>query len=272
MEHIALVFSKNWEVFILAIGITLCTVYIKIFYDDFMGYPVDKAARQFEILNRFGKFSEAEKKAVNRKFTGRIIGKIIILILTLGTIVTLGFFRAETLANQDNANAAASEVVIQPEMAGLIGNSPQAEEVRGVYAMPPLTKTTFILITILFPVIGGVCLSLGLGVFHNRAEVGDSEKYFEARNQEYLKALGEFTEVAKNKEINENYLQRVSKNDFVNEFTNFFYHCYQHGYERGVVEPDKTLDIYERVQKLRDRLVSTRSFDAVQKSILIKNM
>ncbi len=271
--HIWLVFANNWEVFVLAIGIALCTVYIKIFYDDFVGYPIDKAARQFEILNRFKDFTVDDKKSIRRKYRARIFLKVVILLLTLGTIVYLGLFRAETSAIMDKAligSSSFSDVTVPIGMEDNFNDSKTTPDVQSDGKLSLLTKICFILITILFPVIGGICLSLGIGNFQNRREIEESSQYFEQRNHEYLDALGVFTEVAKNKEICENNLKRVTKNDFVEEFTNFFYYCYQHGYERGVVEPDKSLDIYDRVQKLRDRLISTKSFDAVQKSILSK--
>lgn len=272
LGHTWLVFANNWEVFVLAFGIALCTIYIKIFYDDFVGYPVDKAVRQFEILNRFGKFTENDKKAIRWKFRARIFLKVVILLLTLGTIIYLGLFRAETSAIMDKALVASSvsEVEVPIELEGTFNETPPSAEVQSGNTLGHLTKVSFILITILFPVVGGICLSLGIGNFQNRREIEESSQYFEERNKEYLKALGEFTEVAQNKEICENNLKRVTKDDFVVEFTNFFYYCYQHGYERGVVEPDKSLDIYDRVQRLRDRLISTKSFDAIQQSILSK--
>jgi len=129
-----------------------------------------------------------------------------------------------------------------------------------------LTTAIFILITLLFPVIGGVCLSLGIGNIHNRRELAYTEKHHAARSKEYLDALAEFKKVAENKNICEENLERCNST-FVKDFTGFFFCCYLHGYERGVVEPDKSLDFYERVQKLRDRLISTKSYDAVQRNI-----
>jgi len=109
LGHAWLVFANNWEVFVLAFGIALCTVYVKIFYDDFMGYPVDKAVRQFKILKRLastsqegGDFTENDMKAIKRKFRTRIGVKAFFLFLTLGTIVLLGLFRAENLKRSQN--------------------------------------------------------------------------------------------------------------------------------------------------------------------------
>lgn len=265
--HIWLVFANNWEVFILAFGIALCTVYFKIFYDDFIGYPVDKAARQFKIiLNRFEGFSKEDMNAIRWKYYARLAVKVGILLLTLGTIVYLGMFRAENSAAMDSTTTVISESErIFLEQLG--GTAPEPQTVKDPLLLERLSKTCFILITILFPVVGGICLSLGIGNFQNRREMEESGSYYEARHNEYLEALGEYTEVAKNKEICEKSLEQVTKDGFSEEYTDFFYFCYQHGYERGVVEPDKSLDIYERAQKLRDRLVSTKSYDAVKKSI-----
>ncbi|MCO6491787.1 MAG: hypothetical protein J5I98_25455 [Phaeodactylibacter sp.] len=266
-KHIWLVFANNWEVFILAFGIALCTVYFKIFYDDFVGYPVDKAARQFKILNRFEDFSTEDMNAIRWKYYARLAVKVSILVLTLGTIIYLGFFRAENSSAMDSSTTVISESQLKflQQLGGPVPESTIKEE--DTASLDRLSKICFILITILFPVVGGICLSLGIGNFQNRRELEESTSYYESRNKEYLEALGEYTEVAKNKEICEKNLERVTKDGFTEEYTDFFYFCYQHGYERGVVEPDKKLDIYERAQKLRDRLVSTKSYDAVKRSI-----
>lgn len=252
-DHMWLVFSNNWEVFILAFGVAICTVYIKIFYEDFIGYPIDKSVRQFKIIDRYGVFTEEEKRSMILKYRARIAFKVFILILTLITIVFLGYFRSEISQISIGMNAPTDEVYIY--------------DLSDSYVQH-LAKICFILITILFPIIGGICLSLGVRNFQNLREISEANKHFKSKNDEYTDSLVKFTEVSKNKQICEQNLQTIRSENFVDDYTNLFYYCYQHGYERGVVEPDKSLDIYERVEKLRDRLISTRSFDAVQNSFL----
>ncbi len=50
-----------------------------------------------------------------------------------------------------------------------------------------------------------------------------------------------------------------------------FQHSYLHGYQRGVVNPDKDLDMYDRAQRFRDRLLATKSNEALQRANKISN-
>ncbi|MCB0533328.1 MAG: hypothetical protein KDD14_14090 [Saprospiraceae bacterium] len=66
--HFWRVITGNWQVTIMTVGVALCAIYFKIFYDDSMGYSVDKSIRQFRLLslnNRFKK--QARKKQKERK-------------------------------------------------------------------------------------------------------------------------------------------------------------------------------------------------------------
>jgi hypothetical protein len=59
------VFVANWEVFIMAIGIALCTVYIKIFWDEFLASPIQNAVRKYKNLPGVDPEDSEETKRIN---------------------------------------------------------------------------------------------------------------------------------------------------------------------------------------------------------------
>lgn len=242
VSHLLMVFAANWQVFLLTIGVAMCTIYIKIFYDDFMGFPADKAVRQFKVLSfnkHMGEFSDDEFKEIKKKYNIRLIAKGAILLLTLATIITMGFFRAK-----DGHNPALPEELRQSSA---------------------LATTVFILIAILFPVVAGICFSIGMGNFHNLKEENYAEQHYKLRQDEFLKQQTAQTASATENETYEQFIQQCDDR-FYKRYKKFFYNCYLHGYQRGVVSPDKDLDMFERAQRFRDRLIATKSAYAIQRA------
>lgn len=240
--HFLKTLASNWQLVIMTMGVALSAIYFKVFYDDFLAYPVDKAIRQDKLLtarNRptnpadlesFEKqrTEELEKMAKKRLYIQRT--KAIILVFTLVTIIVLGIVRAST---EEGSNAGSSLM--------------------------------YILLTILFPLIGGILFSLGMGNFHNRHEQQHAEKYFADKRDEYQETVEYFAACEQNVSTYNAFIKKCQDNIVRDNFEKLFHHCYLHGYQRGVVNPDKDLDMYDRAQRFRDRLLATKSNEALQR-------
>jgi len=242
--HILKVLAGNWQLVIMTMGVALSSIYFKVFYDDFMAYPTDKAVRQFEDLafkhRRNAPAASEDAAAVEEKNTQKElekmlkkhnhknIGKILILFFTLSTIFVLGMLRAEI------------------------------EKGSG------LNHVMYIMLTILFPVIGGILFSLGMGNFHNRRERRFSEKHFINKMEEHTKTIEEFTSCEMEVSTYTSFIKKCEDGFVQDNFEKMFQHSYLHGYQRGVVNPDKDLDMYDRAQRFRDRLLATKSNEALQ--------
>src|SRR5262249_35965970 len=67
--HTIKILSANWEVVLFATGVAFCTIYIKIFYDDFVGVPLEnliKKASESPTAD-YEEFQEAQTEALNNK-------------------------------------------------------------------------------------------------------------------------------------------------------------------------------------------------------------
>lgn len=240
-SHMLKVLAGNWQLVIMTMGVALSAIYFKVFYDDFMAYPTDKAVRQFKQLafnhrrktqttSEEEKITQEELEEILKKHKRKNISKVAILIFTLSTIVILGLLRAEVEGGSG------------------------------------FNHLMYIMLTILFPMIGGILFSLGMGNFHNRHERRFAEKYFEDKMKEHTKAIEEFTACEMEVSTYKSFIKKCEDGFVRDNFEKMFQHSYLHGYQRGVVNPDKNLDMYDRAQRFRDRLLATKSNEALQRA------
>lgn len=273
LPHFWRVVTGNWQVTIMTVGISLCAIYFKIFYDDFMGYSVDKSIRQFRLLSLHNQFKNASKEEVKKEewkirnlHYVRIGFKFCILLFTLFTIVHLGRVRAAAESLQD-AFTYQSSTTVEPGTE-VITDIPAVDDaiIKRKEELSDLKKLMFILLTILLPLVAGICFSLGMGNLHNRQESRFAEKLYWTKVEEHTKALGAHKEAQMHASTYESFIAKCESDNFVQNYEVSFYHCYLHGYQRGVVSPDKDRDLYERALKFRDRLVATKSNEAIQRA------
>lgn len=229
--------AENWEVFILATGIALCTVIIKILYDEYINHPLEKQVKQFKFHNFTP--TAKEMKSIMKAYWFRVLIKSLALILTFSTIISLGFFRFETtkFLRQEQMNS--GEII-----------SAQPDEF--------ITKLTFILITLLFPIVGGICLSLSLNILSNRQAQRRADKNTKLLEKKYLTTLDNYN-ITHSEFTDLNELQNLCKEDsFRDKYYNFFISCYHHGNERGrmIVNIDED-DLYAQAEKFRQKLTNS---------------
>ena len=116
--HVIKVLAANWEVVLFATGVAFCTIYIKIFYDDFVGVPLENLIKKasesptadYEEFHQTktehaskngasGISHEAldNKKEITDRFDRlwwfRFFVKLFVLIVLFATIIVLGYFR-----------------------------------------------------------------------------------------------------------------------------------------------------------------------------------
>jgi Mor family transcriptional regulator len=272
-SHFWKVVTGNWQVTIMTVGVALCAIYFKIFYDDSMGYSVDKSIRQFRLLSLHNQFKNASKEEVKKEekkirylYYIRVGVKFLILIFTLFTIIHLGRVRAAAESLQD-AFTYQSSTTVEPG-AEVTTVLPAVDDtiIKRKEELNDLKKWMFIWLTILLPLIAGICFSLGMGNVHNRQESRYAEKLYWKKVDEHTKALAAHKEAQMHASTYESFIAKCESDSFVQNYEISFYHCYLHGYQRGVVSPDKDRDLYERALKFRDRLVATKSNEAIQRA------
>ena len=247
--HFIKVVMVNWEVFVFAIGVAFCTIYIKIFYDDFIGSPLENLIKKasespkadYEELHLAQNEPDAKlesaaatetlnnKKKVNDRFNRlwwvRFFVKLGVLLVLFSTIVILGYFRYSVVKLQ----------------------TPTID--------PLVIFLTYTSLTLIFPIISGICASLSLSSFQNWNERRKARKENRRARMAALKATDEFRVKKEEKERNSGFIKWLSKDETIDELTEYVIRCYQSGYKFGYVHPEWTWggDLFTRAEAMRNR-------------------
>lgn len=224
--------AANWETGITALGIALCTVYIKIFYDEYVGTPYGNklmSNKKFIDENGFQHDDEEMSRQVSQESKGKFAVKVLLVTATIVCIVILALFRNET-------------------------NTPDQGPPK-MYAM-----MAFLAITILFPVIGGVCLSYSLNNLQNRLRLIRAKRICEKRLQRLKEKVQQYTLTKSNHEDLAAAVERLgNEQEMIEEYKDYLLAYYRRGYALGAQQPDnhvKEQDFFNRVEHWRNLLLS----------------
>lgn len=247
--HFLKVLASNWEVVFLATGIALCTIYIKIFYDDYIGIPLENLIKKasespradYEEVKQAegdddstgefvaGKETPVDKKKISDKFSRlwwvRFFVKLSVLLILLSTIAVLGGFRYYVVTTDS------------------------------VTAAPGITFFTYLFLTLIFPIISGICASLSLSNLHNWAEKRKAEKENSEARKEVLRATDEFRVKEEEMERNSGFIKWLEEDKTIQLLTDYLISSYQSGYKFGYLHPEWTFggDLFTRAEALRNR-------------------
>lgn len=256
------VLSVNWEVVLFAVGIAFCTIYIKIYYDDFIGVPLENLIKkssesprepyedqheeapqsdnkretvESEELNKIDESDESNRRdeirdeirrRFNRLWWVRFGVKTFVLLLLFFTILVLGYFRYSVVA------------------------SAKIQDIP-----PTIIFLTYSTLTILFPIISGISGSLSLNCFHNWREKSKAEK----KSAVAQKILLDATDIFRNKQEeqlrNQSFIKWLRKEDTIKQLKENLVSCYKFGYKFGYLHPEWTFggDLFTRAEALRQR-------------------
>ena len=230
-----------------ALGLVLCTFFIKIFFDNYIdvkyGHGLVAEKDFYDMYAPHPGIHEngpdQEEKDKNKKeLRNKRIWYTAIFIFTIGGIVVLAFFRSDALINKWNGSTS-------------------------------LRTATFLFLTIIFPVISGICLSVSLTVFENCGRFARTKKRCKKTTEDFIQSHTLYTGLKKEREDIENELNKWSHNGAVVTYTSILLAYYDNGYKRGSYEPDiaeRHLDFFERVESWRDRIVTRKSNIQIIKS------
>ena len=248
--HFLKVLTVNWEVVLFATGVAFCTIYIKIFYDDYIGVPLENLIKKASESPRaeYEELKQAEtkpdvkpesvpdpqtpgdKKKVSDRFNRlwwvRFSVKLGVLLVLFSTILVLGYFRYS--------------VVSAPSVADI---------------SPKVIFLTYTLLTLIFPIISGICASLSLSNFHNWAERRKAEKESRMARMAVVKATDEYRMKNEEFERNSGFIKWLDDEDTIKKLTDYLIRCYESGYKFGYLYPEWTFggDLFTRAEAMRNR-------------------
>lgn len=255
-EHVKNVLLANWELILLAVGISICSVFVKIFYDRlFMA----------DFIKKIGLDKTTEDKAAEEQFAQKTIKEklifyfnnidalsimnIIIMMVFIGLMISLAIFRFTYSSD-------------------LVAN--------GDYT---IAKITFVFLSLLFPVISGVLYSVGATKLNYLIVLYRIKIFKLTPALEEFETYTEKLETHRNEKIHFANLETWIKADnLINEVTNVLKANYSIGYNRGVMaSPGGKLFVpgaYERMDRFRNKVISQNIFarDKIKHPIDINNI
>ncbi|MFN0190229.1 MAG: hypothetical protein ACKVQV_16140 [Bacteroidia bacterium] len=279
---------------LLTLGVAFCAVYIKIYYDDYVATSIGHFTSQFKKIpgvigdkerqsgdenddedpqhaaksEKGGFSSKSEEEEYEKRKRNEVLAakaeywmkfciKTLILYLTLRTIWILGAFRYQNISNPER------DIIMEYVnwVVQKMGKNP-AEVTLEAFST---TLLAFRMITLIFPIVGGVCLSLAMTNLQNLKRHPKAKTNFDLHQQLYLKALENYNNASKKyqdfKGIADRWNDKDEDDQHVKDFQKVFMSYYNHGHENGIVEPDlkdTKSDLYAQVEKMRRKLVARR--------------
>lgn len=245
---------KYWEVFLTAFGIAFFTVYIKIFFDEFVLIPYGHN----EVVNMnfkksiFGSNSveannpEIFMKSVNKSKRRLHVVKISILLATIVAIIVLSLFRQDSfLAINSITNSNTDQT------------SPSSINEN-------LVLYVFLSITLLFPIMSGICLSYSLNCFQNFWRYYRAKRLAKISYHRLSVAIDKLRLTRYQIERILSELEIWKLDNFAalqNKYEDVFLIFFEHGYNLGVQNSDyytKGLSFMQKIENWQNKLAAQK--------------
>ncbi|MBL7731948.1 MAG: hypothetical protein JNM88_12275 [Chitinophagaceae bacterium] len=228
------VLAYSWETVITALGVAMCTIYIKIYYDEFIGTPYANRLmvfRRFIEENGFQNTKELEEE-INKEKKAKDRWKTGIFFFTILSILMLALFRYSIIVK------------------------------HSLIDVTSLTRVALVTISMLFPVIGGICLSYALTNFQNLRRMKKSDISYDKSRKKWQRAEEEVTIIEKDyNDIAAAYSSLENEDDVTKAYAEYLLAFYQRGYAIGGMQPDKYIrgeDFFTKVMEWRNIAISRK--------------
>lgn len=252
---------KEWETWVLCLGIAFCTIIFKIIYDEFISSPLDTFASQLNHATNDEAYTDDQKRRIRINQVIRISVKLAVLVFTIVTIYLLAKLRFLAIGElTDSSNSIDS-------FSGLEGFDPASivDSSSPFSKNPSLTILTFIVVTIIFPLVGGICMSMGLQIFNNRNSYKRAKVDFDSASQMFSDAAKKSTILVERIELAKKNIEYCEDQEFETTYVEFFESRYSHGFRRGFIgpiheklRPDNENDLFAKAEALYFKNIAER--------------
>lgn len=242
----------------LAIGITMCAVYVKLYWDMYMGSQLDKISKPIQSRPGFWKnehnrgdenyagddYDDLREKHISKGLKVNNLRWVIhtlLFIITVSTVVVLNIFRYHFLAT--------------------VSRSKLFQEI--ILYSGGTAKWSFILVGTLFPIIGGILMSVGLNKIQNasvRKKFAEELRRLREKLEEIHKEKLKVEEQKKNLETKRSWLEGDNGKN-IDKAKEFFIACYLYGYEHGISYANKSLDLFDKVYRQFKKTISLENLE-----------
>jgi hypothetical protein len=215
-----------------ALGIALCTVYIKILYDEYINTDIGEWKLKFSTLSKeqAGDSQLADQTTTEKRLDTKLTVRLLILAGLIITLVALGIFRN-----------------MYSKLGGVIADS-KGHPYFSMNFVLLVRLICFVGMTLVIPTISGVCMSIGFSIFHHRSIKNEAASKMKETEGE-VKAVDK--EISELKEIDGRlsfFLQEWTPKRIATisaEFADY----YNQGYKRGYIIKHRN-DPFAQIQQL----------------------
>lgn len=234
--------GEHWEAFLTAVGLASSSIYIKIWYDEFVGKKYGHAVisnkkflELFSAEDSNGALTEEEKRKIKNHERYIKIIKSIILLFTLTVITVLGIFRKYAWMKSQ----------------GIISTIPR-----------DILSVAFVFITLLFSIISGICLSIALNAWTNYNRLRRCKHETNVLEKDYLKESKELAALQGEKaKLEVSVSQWADRDDWIEKVRELLSAYYDIGYNEGLAEPGyyiRHLDFFDRILLWRENITARK--------------
>ncbi|WP_430412138.1 hypothetical protein [Kordia sp.] len=213
---------KNWETWLMSIGITACTIFIKIYYDKYLLPNIERSVTMFKHENLNGLSDDKHERKLKTVWSSRFILNSLLIFFLLYTLYLLGQMRFEIIS-------ITREEVINLEYA----------------------KPTFVLLSVLFPVISGICIAIAFKKLRAFTVLWKTKRQQRKLRKRLYKTQEKLSQLEQDSENCKTYIDWTTSDEFIKELTNFLFACYLHGHEYSSRKHSTKLGIMERAEEIR---------------------
>lgn len=226
----------NLELFFFSLGIALCTVFIKIFYDEYINTKLGQTQLSFKQLTDKG----VTIASIKKEFVIKLIVKGVIFAGLLVLLYYLAKYRTYFTVNNEFS---------------LLTKMKDRQHLSNISEITDVILNSFIGITVVIPVISGIALSGGLKIFANRRarkEAVAEEEKARLRCDAVETELKNLT--YKQKDIEQYNNEWSDKPQKILLTASFFAHNYEQGFRVGYRENHGN-DLYKLVEEFRNEVI-----------------
>lgn len=213
---------QDWEAVAMSFGITACSIYIKMYYDDYILSALERSVTRYKQENLIGIEDDSSKSKLKRVWQFRLGLKTILLLFVLLSIYLLGELRFEVIS-----------------------------EINPSVGQHGFSRITFVLLSALFPVIGGVCMAMAIKKFRSHTIYRKAYKEEKRIQSKLYKLQKEKSTLDQDIENCNTYIKWSTNDEFIKNLTEFLYACYLHGYEYASRKHNAQLDKIEKAKEIR---------------------
>ena len=232
----------------MAIGIALCAVYIKIYFDMYILPSLERSVTMFKKENLPGITDNSDDiERIKTVWKIRFGFNTFLFALCLVTIIALGYFRFKFINYMVEEKEILNQVLTQGEFSNGTLNLP-----KNPVDLKSVTKWAFILLALLFPLIGGICGAMGVHKIRNRIILAKARYRYKKAQKKLIKQEVKVSALEQQLASYECYLDWCEEEGaFIKDTTSYYKDCYYHGYEHGFQKRNINLDLFQRALEMR---------------------